>query len=61
MAILTINGRTITITSQSDGIKVEPDSNDEKEQLKFGRVINVNSKNDTIQSEYKLIIKGGTF
>ena len=59
MAILTINGRTIT--SQSDGIKAEPDSNDEIEQLKFGRVINVNSKNDTIQSEYKLIIKGGIF
>ena len=33
--LLTINDRTITITSQSDGIKAEPDSDNEKEQLKL--------------------------
>lgn len=33
--LLTINDRTITITSQSEGIKAEPDSDDEKEQLKL--------------------------
>ena len=61
---LTINDGTITITSQSDGIKSEPDSDDDKSEGTItinGGEIKINSQSDAIQAAYKLIINGGNF
>ena len=62
--LLTINGGKIQITSQSDGIKAEPDSDDSDSQgtiIINGGTLTINSQNDAIQAAYKLIINGGTF
>ena len=62
--LLTINGGTIDITSQSDGIKSEPDSDDDESQgtiiINDGN-IKINSQGDAIQAGYKLLINGGSF
>ena len=62
--LLTINGGKITIISQSDGIKAEPDK-DDKDSLGTieinGGEIKIESQSDAIQAGYKLLINGGTF
>ena len=62
--LLTINGGSINIISQGDGIKAEPDSDDSKSEgtIKItGGEITINSQGDAIQAGYKLLITGGTF
>jgi len=62
--LLTINGGSISITSQGDGIKAEPDSDDSKSEgtiMITGGTITINSVGDAIQAGYKLLISGGTF
>ena len=62
--IITINGGTISIKSENDGIKAEPDSDDNNSKGTIeinGGNININSKYDAIQAGYSLIINGGTF
>ena len=62
--LITINDGTISITSQNDGIKSEPDSDDANSKGTIeinGGIITVNSKYDAIQAAYTLIINGGTF
>ena len=62
--IITINDGTIIISSKSDGIKAEPDSDDEESKgmiIINGGTITINSESDAIQAGYKLIINGGNF
>jgi len=62
--LLTINDGTIIISSKSDGIKSEPDSDDNDSRgtiIINGGTITVNSVSDAIQAAYKLEINGGTF
>ena len=62
--IMTINDGTITIKSQSDGIKAEPDSDDVESKGMItinGGKITINSQSDAIQAAYKLVINGGDF
>lgn len=62
--LLTINGGSISIISQGDGIKADPDSDDSKSEgtIKItGGTITINSLGDAIQAGYKLLISGGTF
>ena len=62
--LLTINGGSINIISQGDGIKAEPDSDDSKSEGTInitGGEITINSQGDAIQAGYKLLITGGTF
>ena len=62
--LLTINGGSISIISQGDGIKADPDSDDSKSEgtIKItGGTITINSLGDAIQAGYKLLITGGTF
>ena len=62
--IMTINDGTITIKSQSDGIKAEPDSGDVESKGMItinGGKITINSQSDAIQAAYKLVINGGDF
>ncbi|MBO6243549.1 MAG: carbohydrate-binding domain-containing protein, partial [Clostridia bacterium] len=62
--LLTINGGSINIISQGDGIKAEPDSDNSKSEgtIKItGGEITINSQGDAIQAGYKLLITGGTF
>ena len=62
--LLTINGGSINIISQGDGIKADPDSDDSKSEgtIKItGGAITINSLGDAIQAGYKLLITGGTF
>ena len=62
--LITINGGTIEIKSNSDGIKAEPDSDDENSQgtiIINGGTINIESQSDAIQAAYKLEINGGIF
>ena len=62
--LLTINGGSISIISQGDGIKADPDSDDSKSEgtIKItGGAITINSLGDAIQAGYKLLITGGTF
>ena len=61
---ITINDGTITIKSQSDGIKSEPDSDDADSKGMItinGGKITINSESDAIQAAYKLVINGGNF
>ena len=62
--LITINGGTIEIKSNSDGIKSEPDSDDEDSKgtiiINDGN-IKIESQSDAIQAAYKLEINGGTF
>ena len=61
---MTINDGTITIKSQSDGIKAEPDSDDVESKGMItinGGKITINSQSDAIQAAYKLVINGGDF
>ena len=62
--LITINGGTIEIISDSDGIKSEPDSDDDDSKgtiIINGGNIKIESQNDAIQAAYKLEINGGTF
>ena len=62
--LLTINGGSINIISQGDGIKADPDSDDSKSDGTInitGGTITINSLGDAIQAGYKLLISGGTF
>ena len=62
--LITINGGTIEIKSDSDGIKAESDSDDENSQgtiIINGGNINIESQSDAIQAAYKLEINGGIF
>ena len=62
--IITINDGTIIISSKSDGIKAEPDSDDEDSKgmiIINGGTITINSVSDAIQAAYKLLINGGNF
>ena len=62
--LLTINDGTIIISSKSDGIKSEPDSDDNDSKgtiIINGGTITVNSVSDAIQAGYKLLINGGNF
>lgn len=62
--LLTINDGKITIISQSDGIKAEPDEDDNDSSGTItinGGEIKIESQSDAIQAAYKLIINGGTF
>ena len=62
--LLTINDGTINIISESDGIKSEPDEDDNDSKgtiIINGGTININSQSDAIQAAYKLEINGGIF
>jgi len=62
--IITINDGTIEIESDSDGIKSEPDSDDDESKgtiIINGGNINIISKSDAIQAAYNLEINGGIF
>lgn len=62
--LITINGGTINISSDNDGIKSEPDSDDDKSKgtiIINGGNINVDSNSDAIQAAYKLEINDGIF
>ena len=62
--LITINDGTIEIESDSDGIKSEPDSDDDESKgtiIINGGNINIISKSDAIQAAYNLEINGGIF
>jgi len=62
--LITINGGTINIESESDGIKSEPDEDDNDSLgtiIINGGNINIYSQSDAIQAAYKLEINGGIF
>ena len=62
--LITINGGTININSESDGIKSEPDEDDNDSLgtiIINGGNINIYSQSDAIQAAYKLEINGGIF
>ena len=62
--LLTINDGTINIISESDGIKSEPDSDDDDSKgtiIINGGTITIYSQSDGIQAAYKLEINGGIF
>ena len=62
--LITINGGTINIDSESDGIKSEPDEDDNDSLgtiIINGGNINIYSQSDAIQAAYKLEINGGKF
>lgn len=62
--LITINGGTINIASEGDGIKSEPDSDDNTSKgtiIINGGNINIDSESDAIQAAYKLEINGGLF
>ena len=62
--LITINGGTINIVSESDGIKSEPDEDDDDSEgtiiINDGN-INIDTQSDAIQAAYKLEINGGIF
>ena len=62
--LLTINGGDFDIRSESDGIKSEPDEDDDQSQGTItinGGDIKVITQSDAIQAAYKLLINGGSF
>ena len=62
--LITINGGTINIVSENDGIKSEPDEDDDDSEgtiiINDGN-INIDTQSDAIQAAYKLEINGGIF
>ena len=62
--IITVNDGTIFINSKSDGIKAEPDSDDNESKGMItinGGKITINSESDAIQAAYNLVINDGNF
>ena len=62
--ILKINGGKFIIESEGDGIKVEPDSDDDDSRgmlIIYGGDFTINTKSDAIQAGFILEINGGKF